>query len=443
MKRPVRDESSSKTWLWLSLVLAGILAAGLLGCSGESSPSLSQMVQEVRSEKVRVTSPTTSDSDLTELVAGNSVFAFDLYQALRGQEGNLFYSPYSISLALAMTYAGARGETERQMADTLHFLLPQDRLHPSFNALDLELASRGQGSSGRDEEGFRLNIVNAVWGQEGYKFLPEFLDILAESYGAGVRPLDFIEAPKESRSTINNWVADQTEDRIKDLIPQGGISPKTRLVLTNAIYFYGAWLFPFDEEATAEGSFYLLDGSSVEVPMMTQDRESQSLGYVDGDGYQALEMFYDGLEVSMIVLLPDPGEFSRFEDSLDAGLVGQVIRDMESSPIVLMMPRFEFESESSLKDTLSEMGMPDAFGPADFSGINGSKDLFIDAVVHKAFVLVDETGTEAAAATVVVFLTAAGPPPIEVTVDRPFIFLIRDIATDAILFVGRVVDPRT
>ena len=346
---------SSETWRWLPLVLAVILAAGLLGCSDESSQL---RAQEVRSEKERVTSPKTSDSDLTELVAGNSVFAFDLYQALRGQEGNLLYSPYSISLALAMTYAGARGETERQMADTLHFLLPQDRLHPSFNALDLELASRGQGSSGKDDEGFRLNIANAVWGQEGYKFLPEFLDVLAESYGAGVRPLDFIEAPKESRSTINNWVADQTEDRIQDLIPPGVVNAKTRLVLTNAIYFYGAWIFPFNEESTAEGSFYLLDGSSVQVPMMTHDRESHSLGYVDGDGYQALEMLYDGFEVSMIVLLPDPGEFSRFEDSLDAGLVGQVIRDMESSPIALTMPRFEFESEFSLKDTLMRWGCP-------------------------------------------------------------------------------------
>jgi serpin B len=288
-----------------------------------------------------------------------------------------------------------------------------------------------------------LNIVNSVWGQEGYKFLPEFLDVLAESYGAGVRPLDFIEAPKESRSTINNWVADQTEDRIQDLIPPGVVNAKTRLVLTNAIYFYGAWIFPFNEESTAEGSFYLLDGSSVQVPMMTHDRESHSLGYVDGDGYQALEMLYDGFEVSMIVLLPDPGEFSRFEGSLDAGLVGQVIRDMESSPIALTMPRFEFESEFSLKDALSEMGMPDAFGPADFSGINGSKDLFIDAVVHKAFVLVDELGTEAAAASIVAIATSAPLSPIEVTVDRPFIFLIRDVATDAILFVGRVVDPRT
>ena len=432
---------SSKTWRWLPLVLAVILAAGLLGCSDESSQL---RAQEVRSEKERVTSPTTSDSVLTDLAAGNSVFAFDLYQALRGQEGNLLYSPYSISLALAMTYAGARGETELQMADTLHFLLPQDRLHPSFNALDLELASRGQGSSGRDEEGFRLNIVNAVWGQEGYKFLPEFLDILAESYGAGVRPLDFTEAREESRGIINNWVADQTEDRIKDLIPQGAISPKTRLVLTNAIYFNGAWLFPFSEEGTAEGPFYLLDGNRVEVPMMRHILEPIHFRYVDGNGYQALEMLYDGHEVSMVLLLPDPGEFSRFEGSLDAGLVGQVIKDLKYSPIVLMMPRFEFESESSLKDTLSEMGMPDAFGSADFSGMDGRKDLFIEAVVHKAVVLVDETGTEAAAATgATMFLIGNGPPTIEVTVDRPFIFLIRDVATDAILFVGRVVDPRT
>ncbi len=209
----------------------------------------------LRSEKQRETSPNVNETDLTTLVDGNSAFAFDLYQALSGADGNLFYSPYSISLALVMTYAGARGETAQQMADTLHFTLANNRLPPAFNWLDIELASRGEGAEGKDEGGFRLNIVNAIWGQKDYEFLSQFLDILAENYGAGLRPLDFIKAPEESRITINNWVSEQTEGRIEDLIPQGLIDTWTRLVLTNAIYFNAAWQYPFREDMTEDGQF--------------------------------------------------------------------------------------------------------------------------------------------------------------------------------------------
>ena len=170
-----------------------------------------------------------TDAEVTDLVDGNTDFAFDLYHALAGPDGNLFYSPYSISLALAMTYAGAGGDTERQMADTLGFNLAQDRLHPAFNNLGLQLASRGADAKGQDGDGFRLNIANAVWGQDDYEFLEAYLDLLTENYGSGVRPMDFSGAPEESRITINDWVADQTEDRIKDLIPQGAIDQLTRL----------------------------------------------------------------------------------------------------------------------------------------------------------------------------------------------------------------------
>jgi len=395
----------------------------------------------VQSEKQRVTTPDVSEADLATLVNGNSAFAFDLYQALREADGNLFYSPHSISLALAMTYAGARGETEQQMADTLHFSLPQDRLHPAFNSLDIELSQRGEGAQGKDGEGFRLNIVNSIWGQEGYKFQSEFLDLLAVNYGAGLRILDFESAPEESRITINNWVSEQTEGRIEDLIPQGLIDVLTRLVLTNAIYFNAAWQYPFQGNMTEDGPFHLLNGVEVTVPMM---RQTETFSYAEGDEYQAIELPYDGGELSMVLLLPRPGQFEAFEGSLDAQQVDGIIGRLGYRQVTLAMPKFEFESDFSLGETLAAMGMPDAFlwEVADFSGMTGNRDLFIGDVIHKAFVSVDEAGTEAAAATAIVMPTAMPPEePVEVTVDRPFVFLIHDIETSAILFVGRILNP--
>ena len=394
----------------------------------------------LQSEKPRITSPEVNESDLTMLVEENSAFAFDLYQLLRQENNNVFFSPYSISQALAMTYAGARGDTEKQMSDTLHFVLSQDRLHPVFNGLDIELSKRGEGARGKDGEGFRLNIVNAIWGQEDYRFLAEFLDVLAENYGAGLRTLDFVNAPEASRITINDWVSEQTESRIEDLIPEGAIDALTRLVLTNAIYFNAAWQFPFNEDATADGPFYLLDGGEVIVPMMTQ---TESFGYTAGDDYQAVALPYDGHELSMVILLPREGRFETFESSMDYQVIKGIISDLGNQQVNLTMPKFEFESQFSLKKALTAMGMPVAFSAdADFSGMTGKRDLAIDDVLHKAFVSVDEAGTEAAAATAVIMtLTAVPAPPVVVTVDRPFIFLIRDIETGAILFVGRVVNP--
>ena len=394
----------------------------------------------VLSEKQRAASPDVASSDLTNLVSGNSAFAFDLYEALSEKDGNLFYSPYSISLALAMTYAGARSETEQQMTDTIHFILPQDRLHAAFNRLDLKLAARGKGVAGQDEKGFRLNIVNAIWGQEDYKFLAEFLDVLAENYGTGLRLLDFIMAPEESRIAINDWVSEQTEGRIEDLIPQGVIDALTRLVLTNAIYFNAAWAYPFNEDMTDDGTFHLLDGDATTVPMM---KKTEFFGYAEGNGYQAVELPYDGHELSMVILLPNAGQFETFEAALDTDRVDAIAKGLAHKQVDLTIPKFEYESEFSLANTLAAMGMPVAFSrEADFSGMTGNRDLFIAEILHKSFVSVDEAGTEAAAATAVVMrLTAAPEPPLEVTVDRPFVFFIRDIETGAILFVGRVLDP--
>lgn len=401
--------------------------------------------QVLRSDKKRVTSPNVGEADLATLVDGSSAFAFNLYQELSKEtDGNLFYSPYSISAALAMAYAGARDETERQMADTLGFMLPQNQLHPAFNRLDIELGKRGKGAKGKDEEGFRLNVVNAIWGQQDLTFLPSFLDTLAENYGAGLRILNFREAPEDSRVTINKWVSDQTKDRIKDLIPPGAVNTDTKLVLTNAIYFNAAWKFPFELEATTDLPFHLVNGDEVTVPMM---RQIDYFGYAKSGNCLAVELPYDGDEVSMVILMNETGEFGDFENTLKAPAVKALIDDLKNTRIALTMPRFEFESGFLLGRTLARMGMEEPFrDTADFSGMSSQEALRIAEVIHKAFVSVDEAATEAAAATAVIMVPVSMPteppePIITVTLDRPFVFLIRDIKTGAILFIGRVINP--
>ncbi len=414
--------------------MALVTVTGIASCAQPVAAS------ELRSDKQRQTAPAASQSDLAALSNGNTAFALALYQALKGNTGNLFYSPYSISLALAMTYAGARGSTEKAMTDTLRFALSQDKLPPAFNSLDLLLKQRGQGAKGKDGEGFRLNIANAIWGQKDFKFLPGFLDTLAENYGSGLRVVDFVKALEQSRTQINDWVSEQTEGKIKDLVPPGAIDAATRLVLTNAIYFNAAWKYPFDEKVTASGVFNLLDGKQINVPMMKQ---TESFGYTEGNGYQAVELPYDGSQLSMVILLPSLGQFSAFENSLDAATVKAIVDKLQNRQVVLTMPRFEFDSTFSLQKTLSDMGMANAFTDgADFSGMTGKRDLYIDDVLHKAFVSVDEAGTEAAAATAVIMkLTSMPLEQTRVNIDRPFIFLIRDIATGTVLFAGRVVNP--
>jgi serpin B len=412
-----------------------IVSLPLAGCVQE--PGVQAMV--LQSDLERDTSPLVGATDLGELTTGNTAFALDLYQSLREGEGNLFFSPYSISLALAMTYAGARGETQREMAQTLHFTLSQDGLHPAFNTLDLELSSRGEEIDEQEGEPFRLNIANSIWGQRGYEFLPEFLDTLAMNYGAGLRIVDYVEATEEARLMINQWVSDETEGKIKDLIQPGVLNELTRLVLANAIYFNAGWFFPFAEEETHEGTFQLLDGGQVSVPMMSQ---TETFRYSEGYGYQVVELPYVGQEMAMVILLPELGMFEAFEMGLNSERLSEIFDDLNSQSVALTMPKFEYESEFSLKETLIKMGMGSAFADADFSAMDGTRDLFISEVVHKAFVSVDEKGTEAAAATaVIIALRSALSTPVKMTVDRPFIYMIRDLKTGTILFVGRVFNP--
>ncbi len=420
----------------LLLLLTAVILPAVVACSQTVTAS------ELKSDKPRETNPVTSSSDINTLVEGNNIFALNLYQLLKQTDGNIFYSPYSISEALAMTYGGARGETEEQMAAALQFLLSQERLHPAFNSIDIELAKRSEvAKEGKDEQGFRLKVINAIWGQKDFKFLSEYLDLLAVNYGAGMRIVDYINDAEKARQLINQWVSDQTEDRIQDLLPPGSVNFLTRLVLTNAIYFNAAWASQFEKANTKDGKFYLLDGGEVTVPMMYQMKPFR---YTEGTYFQAVELPYDGYQLSMVVLLPRDNQFESFEAGLDSQQLQEIIANLQSAHVNLTMPKFEIESEFNLKQALSDLGMPIAFSDseADFSGMNGGRDLHISDVVHKAYVSVDEKGTEAAAATGVVMGATSMPTDIkDMTLDHPYIFLIRDIPTGTILFLGRVMDP--
>ncbi len=398
--------------------------------------------QFIQSKLPRDPSPVASLDDQSQLASDNLAFAMDLYHQLASQPGDLFYSPYSIFQALAMVYGGARGQTEQQMAKGMHFNLSQERLHPAFNALDQELAKRA--SAVKDEgQGFQLNIANATWGQSGFPFLSSYLDLLARNYGMGLQAVDFANNPEGARQDINNWVANQTQDKIKDIVPHGAIDTLTRMVLANAIYFKASWMMPFQKSATQDAPFTTLDGSQVTVPMMSL--EKNKLNYMKGVGYQAVALPYVDGNVAMLLLVPDAGKFSQFEASLDATRLQSILDSLQSTDVIMKMPRFTVESSFSLGDTLAKMGMPDAFNSsqADFSGMDGQRDLYVSSVIHKAYSSVDESGTEAAAATVaIVGLTAIMPgEPVNLTIDRPFIFVIYDQPTQSIFFAGRITTP--
>jgi len=392
-----------------------------------------------QSDRRRETNQTIAEDELRTLAEENNAFALDLYQSLRSESGNLVYSPFSIFLALAMTYAGARGETESQMAQTLHFP-PQDRLHPAFNALDRAL-EKSASNPEEDQEPMRLNIANAVWAEQTHSFLPGFLDVIAVNYGAGIHLADFITQFEAARREINNWVSDKTGEKIKDLLPENSLGSDTRMVLVNAIYFKADWLDPFDADSTGDAEFHLLDGSTVTAPFMNQ---GMYIPYAQGDGYQAAELAYAGGTAAMDIIVPDEGRFDEVESLLDAETLDVMLGNMQQSSVALGLPKFEYESGFSAADALQALGMTDAFDPnaADFSGMTGNRDLFIGDVIHKAFVAVDEEGTEAAAATAVIMeMTSAPMFNVNLVVDRPFIFLIRDLQSGQILFIGRVLNP--
>ncbi len=398
-------------------------------------------VDLLKSDAQRDLSPQVPAGEFASQVAGNTQFGFELYRELVSGDDNLFFSPHSISLALAMAYGGAVGNTADEMAATLHFGDDDGQLHASFNFLDLELNSRGADAEGMDGSPFRLNVVNALWGQRNFCFEDSYLDILATNYGAGMRVLDFMSAPEPSREAINNWVEEQTENRIEDLLPPNSITGDTRLVLTNAIYFNASWLTPFEEEATRDDEFTTLAGSTVTVPMMQM---TESFRASVSETLSAIEIPYSGEELSMLVLMPAAGSFADFEAGLSAASLDSILASLETQSIALSMPRWELDGDTlSLLQQLKTLGMQQAFSnTADFSGIFCEGAPLISDVLHQAFVKVNEAGTEAAAATAVVFTDSAAPPaPLAISLDQPYLYLIRDHATGAVLFMGRVTDP--
>jgi serpin B len=378
--------------------------------------------------------------DVSKMVEGSNQFALDLYQQLHSSEGNLFFSPSSISTALSLTHAGAAGETKTEMAKTLRIQLPDDRLHSAMGILQASWKLPAQ------NKGIRLNIANRLWGQANTEFLPAFLAITRDQYSAELARLNFTDS-ESARQTINRWVEEQTQSKITALIPAGALASDTKLVLTNAVYFYGTWEAPFKKENTKDEDFYLTETEKVKVPLM---HRRSGFRYQAFDDFQVLELPYGDGTLSMVALLPK--EKNGLSD-LESKLTYQNWKQWTSSipreiDVQVYLPRFKTTSQFEMNQTLAAMGMASAFDPntADFSGMTGGRDLFISKVVHKAFVDVNEEGTEAAAATGIVMMPTSAlieepkEPPV-FRADHPFLFMIRDNRNDAILFTGRIVNP--
>ena len=421
--------------------LAGLLALVLAAGCGTAAPG-SPGPGDIELAATNIPHLSGTPADASNAGAAVNAFGLDLYAAVAAADpdANLVISPASIAIALSMARAGARGQTAAEMDAVLRDL-GTDEHAAWLAALDAALNSRTGTFRDRsgEEQQVTLRIVNAPFAQRGLTLEDPFLDALAERFGAGLRLVDYVAAAEDARRLINAWVADQTEDRIEELLAQGTIDDLTRLVLVNAIYLKAAWQTPFGEEATAPAPFTRLDGSTVDVPMM---QGGGALPYAAGDGWRAVELPYVGGNLAMLVIVPD--DLAAFEPAFDEAALDAIVSGLGSREVILGMPKFGTESQLELNDVLAAMGMPTAFDEvaADFSGITTEERLFIGAVVHQANIDVDEKGTEAAAATAVVMQATAAPhDTVTLTVDRPFLFALRDTDTGAVLFLGRVADP--
>ncbi len=371
------------------------------------------------------------------VISANNLFAFDLYSKFnKDEDSNLFFSPYSLSVALTMTYEGARGKTAEEMQSVLHIPENAGQRRNGFKETYDEINKK--------DKKYKLSTANALWAQKDYKFLKEYLDIAEEYYHGKSTNVDFIdeEEREKSRQLINKWVEEQTNDKIKDLIPQGALDSLTRLVLTNAIYFKGNWLTQFDKKDTTEQDFKTGSGNMVKVPMMSLTKDVE-FNYAETNDIQILEMPYDGEELSMIIVLPKENSLKNVEKTLNVEKVSEWKSALVNQKVIVFLPKFRFETKYFMVEMLSEIGMPTAFTEsADFSGMDGTTSLLIQNVIHQAFVDVNEEGTEAAAATaVIVGIESVGPVIPVFRADHPFIFIIQERKTGNILFLGKVNDP--
>ena len=370
---------------------------------------------------------------IQEVANANSKFAFDLYSELdKSKSGNIFYSPYSISAALAMTYEGAKGQTASEMKSVFHF--PEtNTLRPNFAAIYNEINKK--------DKPYKLSTGNALWVQKDYKLLEEYLSTVEKYYGGKAANLDFAGESEKSRQTINTFIEQQTANRIKDLIPARFLDAATKLVLTNAIYFKGTWVWEFDKSDTREQDFKIAPTNVIKAPMMHMENEKAKFNYADIGDLQILELPYKGNAISMLVLLPT-GNLDTIEPNLTSEKLKEWKNQMKEEKLdAISLPKFEFDTKYFMKETLSALGMPTAFGNADFSGMTGTRSLFIGEVIHQAFVKVDEEGTEAAGATAVIMKKSAVMQRKVFNADHPFVFVIQEKNTGNILFLGRVVDP--
>lgn len=374
--------------------------------------------------------------DRSPVIGGNNQFAIDLFRALRGRPGNLSVAPASLSTALAMAYEGANGETAAEMARVLHLPADREAMRQQYCAL----LSRLNGDGG--ERPYRLVAANSLWGQQGDRFLPEYTSCLAKVYGAELHPVDFRRAAEKARLAINGWVAGKTNDLIPELLSARDVNPATSLILVNTVYFKAAWLHPFVKSLTAPGDFHRADGTKIRVPMMRQTRR---FAHAQGDGYAMLEMPYQGGDLALDVVLPNEGmPLDKVESGLSLNGLQQTIDRLGERDVSVELPKFKVTAAAELSETLKGLGMRSAFDAgADFSGIDGAHDLFVSKVVHQVVVNLDEEGTEAAAGSAVIVTRAltVKARPISFRVDRPFLYVIRDLKSGAILFLGRVADP--
>lgn len=411
--------------------------------SPDASPGSDAM--QILAVGTRDTSPAVSKADLRELIKGNTAFAMDLYAQLReGKAGNLVFSPYSISTAFGMLQAGAVGGTAAEIARTLHFTLPSDRLDAAFNELSLRLAKVGG-------EFFTAADANRLFGQQGLAFRQSFLEELTQQYGAPMAAVDFRNASESARQLINAWVAAQTNQRIVDLLTPGALSADTRFALVNALYLRAAWLSPFDTELTAKRPFVLAGGSSVRVTTL-RDRDYRGVWLAVKPAYTAVELPFlanwdgaDDAQPTMLIVMPR--DIRAFEQTLDAASLAAIVRSLHSEAAFVSLPAFSVRTGTDLTRDLGQLGLSAAFSQADadFSGIAGDPgELFIQTVLHQAFVAVTANGVEAAASTLVGGGTGGGPEVIyNVNVDHPFVWFIRDRVNGCVLFMGRVMDPRS